>query len=318
MILSVCNVPELLKVMRLVNIVITIIKITVPIILIVVAMLDYMKATSNGSLEETNKLIVKKVMAAVIIFMVPTFVNIIFDVIDPKEKIYISCLNNATTERINELYIRNMEKRIENARTERTNVAYQEAALYLSNIKDKDLKDKYAKELEAIKNNIDTTDSSSSSTINVSTNGLSYNDFNSMLSSMNTPTTQELEDAAAANNISHDYLVLIIGTTQREGYVSDPYLHYGWASAIINNNYTYSAMQGWDPYNSGEDNYYSKSNVEDGYLNASDDVKKSVYLALTHRNKKIVECNGMYSSTPSSYNLLYASTKYNCSIYESK
>jgi len=45
---------------------------------------------------------------------------------------------------------------------------------------------------------------------------------------------------------------------------------------------------------------------------------KSVYLALSERNTKIVECNGMYKTTPSSYNLVYASSVYNCSIYETK
>ena len=77
-------------------------------------------------------------------------------------------------------------------------------------------------------------------------------------------------------------------------------------------------MQGWDPGHSGESNYYSQTNINKGYNSASDDVLKSVYLALTERNTKIVECNGMYSTTPSSYNLLYKSPVYNCSIYEKK
>ena len=135
---------------------------------------------------------------------------------------------------------------------------------------------------------------------------------------MATPTESQLQSAAAKNGISNDYLVIVVGTTAREGYVNDPYLYYGWASAMLNNQVTIGQMQGWDPYHSGEANYYSQTNINNGYNTASDVVLKAVYLALTERNTKIIECNGMYSSTPSSYNCIYASSVYNCSIYEMK
>jgi len=135
---------------------------------------------------------------------------------------------------------------------------------------------------------------------------------------MSTPTMEQLKTAASSAGISEDYLKIIIGTTYNEGYFNDPYLYYGWASAMLNNHYTIDQMQGWDPTRSGEANFYSQTNINKGYSNASADALKSVYLALTERNTKIVECNGMYDTTPSSYNLLYSSTVYNCSIYETK
>ncbi len=135
---------------------------------------------------------------------------------------------------------------------------------------------------------------------------------------MKTPSKSEIEQKASSLGISSDYLKIIIGTTAREGYVNDPYLYYGWASAMINVPVSLEQMQGWDPYHSGDANYYSWTNIINGYNSASSDVLQSVYLALTERNTKIVECNGMYSTTPSGYNLLYKSSVYNCSIYEKK
>ena len=151
MILSVCDVPEVLKVIKIVNLVITIIKILVPIILIITCMIDYMSAVGNNDIEKTNKRIVRKIIAAIIIFFVPTIINIIFDVVDPNNKTYISCLNNASDNNITSLYKTNMDKYMEEARSKKDNASYQAARNYLSNIKDPELRDKYYKELEEIK-----------------------------------------------------------------------------------------------------------------------------------------------------------------------
>ena len=136
--------------------------------------------------------------------------------------------------------------------------------------------------------------------------------------SINTPEYEELEKLAAENGVSSEYLKIVIGTTANEGYVNDPYLYYGWASAMINNQVSIEQMQGWDPYHSGESNFYSYTNIMNGYRNASDDVLKGVKLAFTDRNPKIIECNGMYNSTPANYNCLYQSSVYNCAIYAYK
>lgn len=148
--------------------------------------------------------------------------------------------------------------------------------------------------------------------------GISPEDFNKELKSMKTPTREEIIELAASIGVSKDYVIILIGTTQREGYFKDPYLHYGWASAMLNQKTTIKKMQGWDPKHKGDSNYYSQKNINKGYKEAKSDVLKSVYLALKYRNKKIIECNGMYKNTPKSYNRLYKSSKYNCSIFEKK
>ena len=166
---------------------------------------------------------------------------------------------------------------------------------------------------------VDSSDNNNNKEPVVSTNrGISAEEFKSLMSSMATPTRDEIIKLAGSIGLSADYVKILVGTTEREGYVKDTYLHYGWASAMINCPVTIKQMQGWDPGRSGDANYYSQANIDKGYNQASSDVLKAVYLALKYRNKKIVECNGMYKNTPSSYNKLYASSVYNCSIYEKK
>ena len=148
--------------------------------------------------------------------------------------------------------------------------------------------------------------------------GITPEDFKSVMKTMKTPTREEIIKLAASKGIKEDYIKIVIGTTQREGYVKDTYLHYGWASAMLNQKVTIKQMQGWDPKRKGDSNYYSQVNINKGYKAASATVLKAVYLSLKYRNKKIIECNGMYKKTPKSYNRLYKSSVYNCSVYEKK
>ena len=76
MILNVCDLPDVLKVMRIVNIAITIIKVIVPIILIVSAMIDFARAVSNSELNKISKTMINKVIAAVLVFLMPTLLPI--------------------------------------------------------------------------------------------------------------------------------------------------------------------------------------------------------------------------------------------------
>ena len=58
MILSICELPEFLKVVKIVKIVITIIKIVVPILLMISAMIDLVKAVTNAELNKMTKPII--------------------------------------------------------------------------------------------------------------------------------------------------------------------------------------------------------------------------------------------------------------------
>lgn len=150
-ILDVCDNGDLLSVLRIVNIVITIIKIIVPIILIVSVMLTYtaaVKSNDNDAISKASKNAIAKVVAAIIIFFIPTFVNTIADVIDPNSKMYISCLDEATVERIQILYKEVAGKELDNFRNTLSLSNYQTAKSAINKMDDGKDKEELKKELE--------------------------------------------------------------------------------------------------------------------------------------------------------------------------
>lgn len=77
-IFSFCDEVGVLKSLKIINIVITIAKILVPILLIIYGSIDYGKAAlsdDQDALEKTTQLLIKKVIVGVMIFMIPTIVN---------------------------------------------------------------------------------------------------------------------------------------------------------------------------------------------------------------------------------------------------
>ena len=158
MILSVCDNPDVLSVMRIINIVITIIKIVVPILLIVKCMLDYasaIKDNDSDALSKTNKIIVKRVIAAILVFIIPTFITLIANITENKVS-YSSCLTSATKEGISNAYKQTALKYIDYAKSTLNENDYKTASNYVkSKIKDESNKNELNELLKTIKSYID-------------------------------------------------------------------------------------------------------------------------------------------------------------------
>lgn len=123
------------------------------------------------------------------------------------------------------------------------------------------------------------------------------------------------------------WMGMLIGTTAREGYFQDPYLYYAWACAMLNDYRWYPAdavywlMSGWGGTSCelcGP--YYSEHAVVYGcgyhasFCNVSQEVLKCIYLALTDRDERIFEVDGMV--TGGNYSkLIYSSPVYNCQVW---
>ena len=99
MVMSLCGTAEVLNVIRIIKTFITIIKIAVPILLIVSAMITYLKAVTTGDLKKSNKSLVNQALAGVIIFLVPTVVSVIINVAWTDSEVN-QCLVNATSENV--------------------------------------------------------------------------------------------------------------------------------------------------------------------------------------------------------------------------
>ena len=174
-ILSICSEPSIMEVMRIVMLLINIIKVVVPIILIISLMIKFAGAVTKNDQDLLNKAAkeaIPSAIAAVLIFLVPTFVDIVVKATFPNSD-YSKCISGISKESIEEAYNKKMDELIKVATTSLTNVDYSNAYSYLSNIKDKDKKQKYQEILSVLnerlnqKNKSETTKKNSNEYANV-------------------------------------------------------------------------------------------------------------------------------------------------------
>ena len=98
----ICDHLSFLQIMNFIIIALNIIRYTVPILVIVMTILDLYKNIINPNNKEGFSIIIKRVLAAVIVFLVPTFVKLfmsLLDIIfqDTVDINYTSCYINANT-----------------------------------------------------------------------------------------------------------------------------------------------------------------------------------------------------------------------------
>lgn len=179
-ILSICDNPDVLQVMRIINIVITVIKIAVPILLIIFIMVELIGAVAD---EEKFKKVtsgaVKKFIAALLIFLIPTLVQVIVvNVVGSNEtnEEYKNCLKDLSVEQINKIYEKNALEAIVKAESTNNYNDYSNAVLLTHKIPDKEVRTEYLNRLSTVKAKIDLINennkkNNSSDTSNIKSNG---------------------------------------------------------------------------------------------------------------------------------------------------
>ena len=143
-ILGICDTAEILSVIRLIRIVINAIQIIVPIVLIVTLSLDFSRATfthdDNALIQARNKAVFKAI-AAVCIFAIPTFVNVLMKA-SINDDTYKTCLQSATQENIDLAFEARADRYMTNARNSLTRETYTFAKNNLKYVKDETKKQK--------------------------------------------------------------------------------------------------------------------------------------------------------------------------------
>ena len=125
--------------------VILIIKIAVPILLILTAMITLMKTIKVGNedlLAKAKKQLVNNCIAAIVVFLVPTLVNVIVKT-NGVENGYKDCLTSATIEGITYAYITTADTLVAKAEETKTYNDYYVAVNALSKIKDETFRNDY-------------------------------------------------------------------------------------------------------------------------------------------------------------------------------
>ena len=176
--LSICDNPDILQVMRIINIVITIIKIAVPILLIVFIMIELIGAiTDEEKLKKVTSGAVKKFIAAVLIFLVPTLVQVIVVATLGNESGadgYKNCLKDLSLEQIYAIYESNALEAIERAESTLSYNDYSNAVMLTHKVKDSEKRSSYLKRLETLKSKINNNSSSASSSSDSKTTSNKY------------------------------------------------------------------------------------------------------------------------------------------------
>ena len=103
-VLGICDSSAILNVFWIIKLVIMIISVCVPIILMVMLMIDFMKAIQVGDqdlLKKARDIAVKRSIACVLIFLVPTFVNVLTKVTSGNSDYHV-CYEGATLDYISQ------------------------------------------------------------------------------------------------------------------------------------------------------------------------------------------------------------------------
>ena len=151
LIMNICDNADILSIFRIVNTVMTIIKIAVPILLIVSLMISYTSAVRNNdadALNKANKNAVPKIIAALLVFFIPSFVNTLAHTVSYDSNNYLKCIKNATPEKINELYLRDAYYYGDLAKTKLDRNYYNMAVKYTNKLLNKDDRERMEKELD--------------------------------------------------------------------------------------------------------------------------------------------------------------------------
>ena len=144
-ILGICQNGDVLSAFRIVNMVILIIKIVVPILLILTGMITLMNTIKVGNedlLAKAKKQLVSNCIAAIVVFLVPTLVNVIVKT-NGAENGYKACLTSATEEGITYAYITTADTLVAKAEETKMYNDYYAAVNALSKIKDETLRNDY-------------------------------------------------------------------------------------------------------------------------------------------------------------------------------
>ena len=136
MILNICSEPRVLSIIRIIKVVITIIKIAVPIILILSIMISYMKVLTNNdtdALSKTNKSVVPKLIAAILVFLIPTLVHTLTNLVSSDNE-YYDCIKSSTKEGVRSAYVKRAEQMVLDAKNTLNTGLYTAAKVAVSNL----------------------------------------------------------------------------------------------------------------------------------------------------------------------------------------
>lgn len=166
-----CNDVELLNLLSIFKSIINLVIILVPVILTIFVIIDIIKTIASGEVDtkKLSKSISKRIIAAVLIFLIPSLLSFIISLIPMGNLYYIDCYNSATKENVLQISISNADASLstldslvnvlKNNKND-TNynnalIAYEQARKDVKLITDKATRENYQNQLETYKATIE-------------------------------------------------------------------------------------------------------------------------------------------------------------------
>ena len=155
MILSLCDNPDVLSVFRIIRVLIQIIKIVVPIILIIKGMLSFTHGVTEGEPSKDLSTLTKNIIAALLVFFIPTLVFTIADATEFDSSNIITCIKDATDEGVNRAASKRANEYVLIAKNTLNLGYYTQAKTYVNNLKDSATKNSLTSQLNGVKADLD-------------------------------------------------------------------------------------------------------------------------------------------------------------------
>ena len=136
MILALCDNPDILRIFKFIKTAINIIRILVPLLLIISLMYGYLRPMLSDKKDAFTKettTALKKIIAAILVFFIPTLINLLLDMAGTNNLGITNCFSNATTANITQAYIRNARRYVEIANSTIDRSDYNKAVGEVSN-----------------------------------------------------------------------------------------------------------------------------------------------------------------------------------------
>ena len=155
-----CNNPEILRVIMFIITIIKVVFYLIPIGLILMMAFDFFKNIIAGKDSEMSKntmLSVKRIVFCAVLFLVPSVVSLVIDVVDSAlgtDNNYLSCVTNANSDTIVQKQTEYAESLLDEALLSNSYSKIDDALVYINKLTDESLKAKLTDEAEKAKSAI--------------------------------------------------------------------------------------------------------------------------------------------------------------------
>ena len=302
--MEICTNPDILRVILFIKEILKIVLFIVPIGLIIMLGLDLFKNISAGREEDMKKnvnIAIKRLIYAVILFLVPTVVNFTMNLLGDLGVPYMDCYNNAESTTIENYTINQAQAAIDKLTASPTRENLIEAQSAIENIKDKDIKENLNSTIISLEQVIVAEEKKNISSEDLSNTGEKYakaskkEENSSSSSEKDSESGNEEKGGENGENTENEHLTTGIqgryfAPVQQQGlyFYGSPIPHDIGASA---NSPLYAGMDGtatfeqWTTTQSGETVLASYGNV---IILTSSDGKKIIY---AHLSRFVSEAN---------------------------